>query len=114
VTQLIELLALLDADERRVVIDAMGNRIPDQVPTDLGPAILLVSPVVDALKRVWGDRVVGSIDRGQLLAVEGYVLDRDILERLASEEVSVNDLIGAVTSLGYVWKTLEHGGSTPA
>ncbi|MEX0863719.1 MAG: hypothetical protein WD269_02455 [Acidimicrobiia bacterium] len=113
-TQLIELMARLDADERRVVIDAMGNRIPDRVPTDLGPAALLVSPVVDALKRVWGDRVVGSIDRGQVLAVEGFVLDRDLLERLASEDVSVNDLIGAVTSLGYVWKTHEHDRSTPA
>ena len=113
-TQLIELLARLDADERRVVIDAVGNRIPDRVPTDLGPAALLVSPVVDALKRVWGDRVVGSIDRDQVLAVEGFVLDRDLLRRLASQEVSVSDLIGAVEDLGHVWRTHEHDGSTPA
>lgn len=72
-----------------------------QVPEDFGPAVLLVAPVTDALKKVSPDGLVeGSVDRGSILQVEGIALDAATIAGLDEDELQMAPLICAVIENG--------------
>lgn len=87
------------------VFDKHGIQVDLGVPNDVGPAALLVSDVTEALKRVdESGFVVESVDRREMWAVEAIVLNRIVLKRLDPEDVSMEDLMDAVRSLGFTWQ----------
>ena len=87
----------------RAVFDKDGNLLDIEIPSELGPAALLVAPVTDAVKRVDDDRVE-SLDRDQMWLVEAIVLHRDILDRLEDREMIAGDLLTAVRDAGHSWQ----------
>jgi hypothetical protein len=87
----------------RVAFDNHGTVLEIPLP-GAGPAILLVSEVTDAVKRVVGDRVVASVDRREAWMVEGMVLHRQVLDRLDGETLSTVDLLEAVRAAGFAWE----------
>lgn len=86
-----------------VAFDQHGNPLEIEIPGDIGPAALLVSPVTEAVKRVEGDNVV-SLDRDQMWLVEAIVLNRVVLRRLEDQEMTAEDLLTAVREKGYSWQ----------
>jgi hypothetical protein len=86
-----------------VAFDRDGNPLEIEIPGDIGPAALLVAPVVDAVKRVDGG-TVESLDRDQMLLVEVIVLNRVVLRRLGDLEATAEELLTAVRELGYSWQ----------
>lgn len=97
---------LLGEDQDWVVIRPGGEPLEMTIPPDIGPATLLVSPVTDALKTVSDGRVVGSLDRDSLWAVEAFALNRVVISRLLGEEgeMSPYDLYEAVSSMAFAWQ----------
>lgn len=87
----------------RAVFDKHGNLLDIDIPTQIGPAALLVSPVTDAVKRV-DDGRVESLDRDQMWLVEAIVLHRDVLDRLEDREMTAEDLLSAVRDVGHTWQ----------
>ncbi len=86
-----------------VVFDERGDLVDADVPTSTGEATLLVSPLTDAVKRIV-DGAVHSLDRDQMWVVEAVVLNRVVLDRLDHETMSIEDLLHAVSGLGYSWQ----------
>lgn len=92
------------------MVDAEGRRVEREVPPNAGPASLLVSEVSDAVKKVRGDRVVGSIHRGRLWSVEAFVLNRIVLARLDCGPVDAEALLEAVAATGFAWQAVPVSG----
>lgn len=86
-----------------VVFDRHGTVLDTEIPEDAGPATLLVSPLTDALKRVVGERVVESVDRGDLWILDAFVVDRNLLDGLGDRSLSAEDLLETVSGAGYDW-----------
>ena len=90
---------------RPLAPSALADEVADAV-TAGAPAVVPVLPVVDTVKQVSGDRVVGTLDRRSLRAVQtpqGF--RRDVLERAHREHpsggaVEVTDDAGMVERLG--------------
>lgn len=87
----------------RLVFDQHGDPVEHEIPETTGPAVLLVAPVTDAVKRVEA-RQVESLDRDGMWAVEAIVLDRSVLNRLGDDEITAEDLLSAVRDLGFSWE----------
>jgi len=101
VISLARLRGRLDGDH--VSFDKWGQPVDIPIPDSLGPATLLVSEVTDALKAVDADKVTGSVDRAAMWSVQALVLDRETLGQLEVDEISAEDLIGAVEATGVTW-----------
>lgn len=86
-----------------VAFDNQGNLLDVEIPGDIGPAALLVAPVVDAVKRKNGGSVE-SLDRDQMWLVEAIVLNRVVLRRIGKLEATAEDLLVAVREAGYSWQ----------
>lgn len=86
-----------------VVFDERGDPVDAEVPTSTGEAALLVSPLTDAVKRMV-DGAVHSLGRDQMWMVEAVVLNRVVLDRLDRETMNIEDLLQAVSGLGYSWQ----------
>lgn len=82
--------------------DRRGEPVDVDIPGGVGPALFLVTPVTDAVKRVDGDHVT-SLDRDGMWAVEAIVLNDEILSRLELREMTADELVDAVRELGYEW-----------
>ncbi len=92
------------ADHRRVMLDADGNLRPSgDFSFPDSPAVLIVGDVTEAVKRVEEDAVIGPIDRDELWAVKGFILDREVVDDLPLQLESPADLIEAVKEAGYRW-----------
>lgn len=87
-----------------VVIDPKGRVMDVSVPSQGGPATLLVAPVTDALKELSAGRVVGSLDRDQFWEVAAFALSHDTLTRLEGDYTSATDLYQAVVAAGLDWQ----------
>lgn len=85
-----------------MIFDVRGNPVDTEIPSSIGAAGLLVSPVTDAVKRVH-DGVVESLDRDRFWTVEAIVLGWDVLGLLDETPMSADELIGEVRRLGYSW-----------
>lgn len=68
---------------------------------------MVVKPVTDALKLGESGRLVRSIDRDQTWAIDAFVLDETVIEKLATAELTAIELIDVVERLGIVWEILE-------
>lgn len=98
-----KLTSRLDGDW--VAFDKHGEVVDYVVADHIGPAILLVSPVTDALKRVDdAERVVDSIDRGSVWMVDVIVLNSTVLSALPHKELSAEELIDSVREAGFTWQ----------
>lgn len=86
-----------------VAFDKHGIPVEVDIPGDIGPAALLVSPVTDAVKRLDGD-TVESLDRDQIWLVEAIVLNSVVLRRLGDLEATPEELLSAVRGAGYSWQ----------
>jgi hypothetical protein len=84
----------VDVDGEEMSLDTLSER---SVPG------LVVGSVTEAVKRLEGSKVVEHVDRDTLWQVEGFVLDRSIIDRLPDDIESVRQLIDAVTGLGLEW-----------
>jgi len=89
-----------------LVVDSEGNRIDVSPGPDWGPAVLLVEPVTDALKEVVGGKIIGQIDRAQVLAVVGFGLSDEIVDLLSTIPNRSRDIHRAVLQLGYQWEAI--------
>jgi hypothetical protein len=112
VSSITEILARTDADP--LVIDNSGTLVVGPPPAGVGRASLLVGEVVDAVKVVEGDRVVGSRDREGLFRLEGVVVARELLEAIGDVDAGLPAIIEAVTGLGETWKPCLGDGSAGA
>lgn len=100
--------ALPDAEV--VAFDLEGAPMPVDLTAVESPS-LLVTAVVDALKAVSADRVVGSLDKSAVLGVVGFVLSREIVQRLGGGDYLPAELVDTVSGLGYRWKTAPSAGA---
>jgi len=88
-----------------VAFDKNGEPVDLVIPSDIGPATLMVSDVTDALKIVdEADRVGASVDRSRMWAVDAIVLNAIALRRLEGRVLTAAELIGAVREAGLVWQ----------
>jgi len=91
-------------DQDWIVVRPTGEPVEMEIPPDVGPATLLVSPVTDALKTVSEDGSVdGSLDREAVWEVEAFALNRVVVRRLEGDEISALDLYQAVIGLRLGW-----------
>ena len=87
-----------------VLIDDSGQ--PYQVgglPHDAAVPSLVVGKVTEAVKQVETGTVVQYLNRDALWAVEGFLLDRDVVDRLPDDVDSPERLIDAVREAGFEW-----------
>lgn len=92
-------------ENKWVAVDKFGAILDIEIPADIGPAALLVAPVTDALKEVDEQgRVLGSVDRARMWAVEAIVLNEIAVRRLQQETYTVGDLLDAVRESGLAWQ----------
>lgn len=91
------------ADGDWVVVTPDGEVVDLEVPGTDGQAILMVTPVTDALKIRSGERVTGGLSRDEVWAVVAVALSRAVLQRLAGE-MTYDELVEHVSQLGYGWQ----------
>lgn len=88
-----------------VLVDPEGMILEGQVPGDVGPATLLVEPVVDALKRLGPEGLLDRhLDRESVWAVSAFALNRVVIERLGDGEHTARELHDAVVAAGFKWQ----------
>ena len=97
-------------DAALVAFDLEGSPMPIDLTTIESPSLLVI-PVVDALKAVSADRVVGSLDKDSVLGVVGFVLSREVVQRLGDSDYTPAELVDTVADLGYLWKTVPSAGA---
>jgi hypothetical protein len=87
----------------RVAFNTQGEPVEVVVTTVHGPAVLLVGPVTDAVKRM-RDGSVESLDRDQMWVVEAMVLEVEVVRRLGDVELTAEELWVAVEEAGFSWQ----------
>lgn len=92
-----------DSTGDRVVFDHRGDPVDIDLSLTTGPAVLVVAPVTDAVKRVERGQVE-SLDRDGVWSIEAIAIDRFVLQRLEADEMSAEELLTAVPELGYPWE----------
>jgi len=105
VVSIIELKERLAAGGNWVLVDSQGGSMDMSIPRDLGPATLLVAPVTDALKTTSCDGFVDrSLNRDDIWAVKGFVLNRVVVDRLEPIAMDPRQLYEAVSDLRMGWQ----------
>ena len=98
-----------------VVFESGGSLLYSEPPADVGPAVMLVTEVVDAMKVVESGFVVESVDRDRLWVLEGLAMSGEVISQLGEGEVELADLIEAVRESGFEWQvTPTYGRATPS
>jgi hypothetical protein len=111
VIDLAAVLELVEAGAERI---SWSRGKTEPVPSGgAGPAVLVVTEVTDAVKKVEGGRVVGSLDRDGLWAIRSIELDSDVFRRLSTERMDVAALIEKVDEAGYRWRVIPLSPSDP-
>lgn len=85
-----------------VVFDERGEPVDVGIPTTIGPAVFLVTPVTDAVKQLEAN-AVRSIDRDEMWAVEAIVLSEEVVSHMDDADLSAEELLTLVRDLGYEW-----------
>lgn len=97
-----------------ILVDVTGApRDATRLPGDAGVPGLLVAMVTEAVKQVEGNRVTASLDRDEMWAVEGFLLDAALIAALPDDLGSPTGLLDAVAEAGVRWTVIFVGGSTP-
>jgi hypothetical protein len=99
---------------RPVLIDTSGQpyRV-DGLPDDASVPSLVVGKVTEAVKQVETGTVVQYLNRDALWAVEGFLLDRDVVDSLPDDVNSPERLIDAVREAGFQWHAVIPMASEP-
>lgn len=97
---------LRDLAGGRVAVTPSGSILDPPALTGPGPAVLLVTEVTEAVKRLDGARIVDSVDRSRLWEVEAIVLEEVVLDDLGSDDMGWAELVEAVTAAGYDWQVV--------
>ncbi len=86
-----------------VIFDKHGRTVDIDLMDYPNSPTLLVEDVTDALKRVSGDRVVGSADRGETWRVKAMILSTEAVESLSDDSYRAEELLGAIEAAGLRW-----------
>ena len=90
-----------------VMIGPEGDFREPRVPPNAGPATILVSSVTDAVKRVGDEGLIdGSVDRRALWAVEAFLLNRVVVEKLEPGTLHADALLKTVPRTGIGWQVV--------
>jgi hypothetical protein len=103
VPSVISLVQLLERDGDPLTFDPGGAGVTMAVKADR-PAVLIVEPVADALKRVSEGRVIGAVDRETVERVVAFSVDRGLLESMGPGELAPEELIESVRRRGHTWE----------
>jgi hypothetical protein len=97
-----------------VLIDNSGQpyRV-DGLPDNASVPSLVVGKVTEAVKQVETGTIVQYLDREALWAVEGFLLDRDVVDSLPDDVDSPERLIDAVREAGFEWHSVIPMASEP-
>lgn len=105
VVSILELKERLAQGGNWVLFDSHGVAIETPIPGDLGPATLLVAPVIDALKTTNSDGLVDrSLNRDDIWAVKGFALNRVVVDRLEPVSMAPRQLFDAISDLRFGWQ----------
>ena len=104
---------LVEGGADRIVFDTDGEAIEAEDSSAVGPAVLLVDEVTDAVKQVEGDRIIGSLDRKNLWAIRRFELDREVVLDLDTGTVGPEELVEVVKAAGYRWRVVPVSPSDP-
>ena len=97
-----------------VLIDISGRPYQvDGLPDDVSVPSLVVGNVTEAVKQVEAGTVVQYLNRDTLWAVEGFLLDSDVVDRLPDDVDSSERLIDAVREAGFEWHAVVPMASEP-
>ncbi|HEX9863578.1 MAG TPA: hypothetical protein VGC03_01275 [Acidimicrobiia bacterium] len=97
-----------------VLIDNSGQPYQiDGLPDDASVPSLVVGKVTEAVKQVETGTVVKYLNRDALWAVEGFLLDRDVVDSLPDDVDSPERLIDAVREAGFEWHAVIPMASEP-
>jgi len=75
------------------------------LPADLPVPGLLVRAVTEAVKQLEAGRLIDDLDRDMMWAIEGFILDKGVLEALPHGVYSGEQFIGAVVDAGFTWRS---------
>lgn len=103
---------LVEAGELTVVVDAAGEIVYRGGVSEEGPALLITSPLTDAVKVVAGGLVHESLDRDILWSIEAFVLAREVVLALDESVSTPGELIEAVTNAGFEWRAISASSSS--
>ncbi|HLF60200.1 MAG TPA: hypothetical protein VI980_03360 [Acidimicrobiia bacterium] len=103
---------LVEAGAARVVVDASGEILDREQPSEVGPALLIAAPLTEAVKVVDGGLVHDSLDRDGLWSIEGFGLGREVLLALDGGLMAPGELIDAVTRAGFEWRVISPSSSS--
>lgn len=78
----------------------------DGLPEDTLIPALVVGHVTEAVKQIETGTITQYLNRDALWAVQGFVLDRQVISSLPDGVDSAADLVEAVTRAGYEWQTV--------
>jgi len=91
----------------RLLVDADG-RLMDQagIAGDAHVPGLVVTPITEAVKKVDSGKIVHYLSRDTLWGVEGFLLDRRVIDSLPDGIQSGSGLIDAVREAGFAWQVV--------
>ncbi len=89
-----------------LMVDLVGRPLEtDGLPEDLPVPGLLVRALTEAVKRVEAGRLLDDLDRDAMWAIEGFILDKDVLEGLPNGVYSSEQFIEVVVEAGFTWRS---------
>lgn len=103
---------LVEAGEARVAFDVTGVILEAGDVSASGSAVLVASPLTEAVKVVADGLVHESLDRDTIWSVDGFVLGRDVLAALEAGVTTAGELIEAVTRAGFEWRVISPSSSS--
>lgn len=102
---------LIEAGESYVIFDARGNILDRRELAEVGRAVLIATPLTDAVKLVVGGLVQDSLDRDTLWSIEGFGLGREVMLAVDESVATPEALIDAVTRAGFEWQVISPSSS---
>jgi hypothetical protein len=95
----------------RLLVDCDGRPVDRVVEDDTPVPGLVVAPITEAVKEIEAGTIVHHLSRDTMWAVEGFLLDRGLLDVLPDELESASELIEAVRVAGFAWHVAPRGGA---
>lgn len=100
-----ELLAKTSSSQGPILVDLEGVILEGHhLAGDAEPPGLVVGPVTEAVKSFGDGSVLLDVDRDTLWAVEGLLLDEEVLRDVGEFMGSAETLIEAVIGAGHRWR----------
>lgn len=95
---------MVESAPDRMLISNSGELYEvDDLPDDTVIPALVVNRVSEAVKQVESGAVVHYLNRDALWAIEGFLLDRNVVDSLPDDVTTSTRLIEAVRQAGFEW-----------